>query len=244
MNEIFSNCSSLISLPDISNWNTSNIFDMSKIFFNCRSLSVLPDISKWNTSNVIDMNQMFYNCSSLSFLPDISKWDISNTVNVSKIFYNCSSLISLVDLSNWNNINTLNLIVKDCYSLISLPKLSKRNTTNIYTSSILEKTYSIFKLTYIVKEEKEIKIFNNDFVNINKKKCKWIIDNKIYLLTDKYYITNNNRKNLKIKLLILNNTKIYLSYMFYECKSLNKFYLSKKDFKSEDTLKKGEILRQ
>ena len=28
--------------------------------------------------------------------------------------------------------------------------------------------------------------------------------------------------------------------MFYECKSLNKFYLSQEDFKSEDTLKKGE----
>ena len=52
MSYMFSECSSLISLPDISEWDTSNINDMSHIFENCSSLISLPDISKWNTSNV------------------------------------------------------------------------------------------------------------------------------------------------------------------------------------------------
>ena len=39
----------------------------------CKSLISLPDISKWNTKDVTDMSYMFYNCSSLSSLPDISK---------------------------------------------------------------------------------------------------------------------------------------------------------------------------
>ena len=34
MNEIFSNCSSLISLPDISKWDTTNVIDINKIFYN------------------------------------------------------------------------------------------------------------------------------------------------------------------------------------------------------------------
>ena len=52
-----------------------------------------------------------------------------------------------------------------------------------------------------------------------------IINNKIYLLTDTYEVFDENIKILKVKLLILNNKKINLSYMFYECKSLKEFHL-------------------
>ena len=43
------------------------------MFSECSLLSLLPDISKWNTSNVNNMSGMFYECSSLSLLPDISQ---------------------------------------------------------------------------------------------------------------------------------------------------------------------------
>ena len=72
MSGIYSGCN-FSSLPDISNWNTSNITNMSRIFSECRFLSSLPDISNWNTSNVTDISRMFYECRSLSSLPDISK---------------------------------------------------------------------------------------------------------------------------------------------------------------------------
>ena len=49
MSYMFYYCGSLNSLPDISNWNTSNVTDMSYMFFNCSSLKSLPDISNWNT---------------------------------------------------------------------------------------------------------------------------------------------------------------------------------------------------
>ena len=79
MGYIFSGCySSLESLPDISEWDTQNITNMSHMFYKCNSLKSLPDISKWNTKNVTDMSDMFYNCSSLESLPDISKWDTKN----------------------------------------------------------------------------------------------------------------------------------------------------------------------
>ena len=57
--ELFSECESLKSLPDISKWNTKNVIDMSSMFYNCKSLLSLPDISKWNTKNVINMSSMF-----------------------------------------------------------------------------------------------------------------------------------------------------------------------------------------
>ena len=57
---MFYGCSSLICLPDISNWDTSKVTDMSCLFGECSSLITLPDISKWDTSNVINMHSMFY----------------------------------------------------------------------------------------------------------------------------------------------------------------------------------------
>ena len=59
MNNMFTGCYSLISLPDISKWDTSNVLDMSYMFNECSLLVSLPDISKWNTSNVLDMCKIF-----------------------------------------------------------------------------------------------------------------------------------------------------------------------------------------
>ena len=52
MDGIFKGCSSLLSLPDISKWNTDNATDMSFMFSGCSSLLSLPDLSKWNLINV------------------------------------------------------------------------------------------------------------------------------------------------------------------------------------------------
>ena len=99
MSEMFCNCISLTSLPDISKWNTDNMIDMSRIFINCESLSSLPDISKWNTNNLNNMNGVFANCVSLTSLPDISKWNTNNVKYMIELFYNCGSLSSLPDIS-------------------------------------------------------------------------------------------------------------------------------------------------
>ena len=59
MRSMFYNCNSLISLPDISKWNTTNVTNMRSMFYNCNSLKSFPDISKWNTTNVTDMRICF-----------------------------------------------------------------------------------------------------------------------------------------------------------------------------------------
>ena len=40
-----------------------NVKNMSEMFSIFNSLKSLPDISQWNTSNVTDMSRMFYECS-------------------------------------------------------------------------------------------------------------------------------------------------------------------------------------
>jgi len=64
------------------------------MFYGCNSLISIPDISKWNTYNVKNMSYMFYGCKSLLSIPDLSKWDISNVKYMDNIFGGCDSLIS------------------------------------------------------------------------------------------------------------------------------------------------------
>ena len=104
MSGMFNGCSSLISLPDISKWDTKNVKDMNDMFCECSSLISLPDISKWDTTNATLIGHMFCECSSLLSLPDISKWGTKNIIDFMGMFEGCSSLISLPDISKWYTI--------------------------------------------------------------------------------------------------------------------------------------------
>ena len=53
---MFYNCQSLISLPYILNWNTSNVTDMCYLFYGYESLLSMNGISKWDTKNVTNMS--------------------------------------------------------------------------------------------------------------------------------------------------------------------------------------------
>ena len=130
---MFSGCSSLISLPNISKWNTNDITNIKFMFNECSSLVSLPDISKWNTNNIKEISGMFYGCSSLISLPDISIWNTNNITDMSYMFYGCSSLKSLPDISNWDtsNVTDISGMFGGCSSLISFPDISKWNTINI-----------------------------------------------------------------------------------------------------------------
>ena len=46
MSFMFKKCSELLSLPDISKWNTNNVTNYKDIFGQCLKLSKLPNIFK------------------------------------------------------------------------------------------------------------------------------------------------------------------------------------------------------
>ena len=161
MSYMFSNCSSLIYLPNISNWNMKNVVNISFIFsqcsslrfnieeklqwdtsnfkniegmFNCcSSLQYIPNISYFDTKNIIDMNSLFYNCNSLVVLSDISKWKIKNVKDISYMFYNCESLTELPNISEWKteNLEYMDYLFYNCSSLKYIPDISKWNIDNV-----------------------------------------------------------------------------------------------------------------
>ena len=58
---------------------------MEGMFYGCKAFN--QDISNWDVSNVTDMSCMFYMCKA--FNQDISKWDVSNVKNASNTFASC-----------------------------------------------------------------------------------------------------------------------------------------------------------
>ena len=93
---------------DISEWDVSNVIDMSKMFLLCELLKSVGDLSYWNVSKVTDMNSMFHGCKY--FNQDISKWDVSNVKDMSFMFCDCYSFnqnISDWDVSNVTNMSSM-----------------------------------------------------------------------------------------------------------------------------------------
>jgi surface protein len=89
-------------VPDISNWDTSNVTNMRRMFI---GVTFNANISNWNTSNVTNMEQMFG--SVKVFNQDISSWDTSNVTNMEKMFYNAK--VFNQDISSWNTSNVNNM---------------------------------------------------------------------------------------------------------------------------------------
>jgi len=70
---------------DISEWDVSNVTDMSFMFQNSKFNG---DISKWDVSNVKTMKWMFNGSEFTSKNGDISDWDVSNVTNMEDMFDN------------------------------------------------------------------------------------------------------------------------------------------------------------
>ena len=67
---------------DISQWNVSNVTNMSHMFDGASSFN--QDICQWNVSNVTNMRDMFDGESS--FNQDIGKWPIKTDCNTNRMF--------------------------------------------------------------------------------------------------------------------------------------------------------------
>ena len=78
MHQRFAGCAD----PNIANWDTSEVTDMSFLFYNLKG--PIPDISNWNTSNVTNMESMFEGCT---YLPDISGWNTTNVTNMKNFVF-------------------------------------------------------------------------------------------------------------------------------------------------------------
>ena len=118
MNYMFSNCSNLISIPQI---DTSNALYMQYTFENCSKLTSIPQL---DTSNVMYTHYMFSGCSSLKTIPRLNT---SSLTQMPYMFYRCSSLkeIPILDTSKVSDFESA---FRDCKNLTSI----KLDTSSFY----------------------------------------------------------------------------------------------------------------
>ena len=82
---------------DLSNWDVSNVENMSTMFYNCESFKG-KGLENWDVSNVKDMSNMFHWC--IKFNCDLSGWDVSKVENMDNIF--CLTPFTGKVLEKWN----------------------------------------------------------------------------------------------------------------------------------------------
>ena len=143
MRGLFEKCSSLYSLPDIAEWNTENVIDMSRLFYGCSSLYYSYEKSKndiYNAFNEMDeileilypndndiKNNINEPLDNYPYIKDRNNNIIKNNIlskSNNKSFYN---------ISNWNTKNVLDIsfIFLGCEYLKLLPDISKWNIEKV-----------------------------------------------------------------------------------------------------------------
>ena len=112
---------------DISEWNVSNVKDISYMFCQSKLTCENGDLSNWDVSNVENMRYMF--CDS-KFDGDISNWNVRNVKNMGYMFYNSKFTGKNGDISTWDVSN-----VKDMSCMFRNSKfsgdISKWNVSNV-----------------------------------------------------------------------------------------------------------------
>ena len=130
MKSMFRNMSSLTTL-DLSDFDTSQVTNMSYMFFNTSSLTLL-DLSNFDTSQVMNMDSMFRGMTNLTTI-DLSNFDTSKVEDMSSMFSDMRNLTTL-NLSNFNTsrVAYMNRMFSDMHNLINL------NISNFDTSQVTD----------------------------------------------------------------------------------------------------------
>ena len=99
----FAECSSLTQVPSITEWDISNVTDMSEMF--AHAIALDQDLSGLDTTSVTDMSGMFI--AALAFNGDVSSWDTSNVTDMSGMFAQAQAFNR--DISGWDTSNVTDM---------------------------------------------------------------------------------------------------------------------------------------
>ena len=86
----------------ISNWDTSQVTDMSRLFNNATDFN--QPLNDWDVSNVTDMNHLF--SSATDFNQPLNDWDVSNVTDMNNMFYRARAFnqpLNDWDVSNYSD---------------------------------------------------------------------------------------------------------------------------------------------
>ena len=122
---------------DLSNFDTSNVTDMSYMFYGMSNLTTL-DLSNFNTSQVTDMKYMFTYMFNLTTL-DLSSFNTFKVTDMNHMFSATRNLTTL-DLSNFDTSKVINMQ----YMFSGMRNLTTLNLSNFDTSKVTDMSHMFF----------------------------------------------------------------------------------------------------
>ena len=163
---MFHGCKALTQL-NLSNFNTSQITDMSSMFAGCEKLTEL-DLSNFDTHKVTNMSGMFDYCKKLTKL-NLSNFNTSKVINMSFMFEDCSALTQL-DISNFDTSNVIEMYSMFCIcEELTQPDISNFDISNV--TDMHGMFYNCAKLAIIYVSDKwnvnKVTISDNMFSRCN-----------------------------------------------------------------------------
>ena len=141
MYAMFFNTKNLTNIDGATNWNTSNVVNMSWLFGMSAGKSKtdnpiidLTPLTNWNVGNVTDMSVMFLNVNIASYEP-LSGWDVSKVENFNNTFNQTaySTVTSLHGLEGWDvhNATDMNSMFADNASLSDASAINDWNISSV-----------------------------------------------------------------------------------------------------------------
>lgn len=76
----------ITNLKALAKWDVSQVTDMSDMFSSCTSLKDVSDISGWKTTSATNMREMFYYTTALKDASSLSGWNVPGSVNTHYAF--------------------------------------------------------------------------------------------------------------------------------------------------------------
>ena len=178
MQKFFENCSYIKSL-DFSDFDTSKVTNMEKVFNECHKLKEIKGLDKFVTDNVTNMAGMFQSCKEIENL-DLTSFNTINVTNMDGMFNDCGKLKEIKGINNFNTnkVTNMRIMFQLCSELENLD-LSGFNTINVENMSWMFSKCN--KLNYL--DLSNFSLSKNCQTNYmfkieNKKKCKFITNNK------------------------------------------------------------------
>lgn len=98
MTFMFNYCTSLTNIPNINNWNVSNVKTFNYMFYRSGFNS---NISNWNMTNAENTSYMFYDTP---FNQDISGWNVSNVTAMEYMFRGTTAFNQTISAWNVNKV--------------------------------------------------------------------------------------------------------------------------------------------
>ena len=130
LSNFFKDCRNISSI-DFSNFNSSDVTDMSYMFSECELLKEIKGLNKLKTDKVVSMKGMFKNCLELEYL-DISEFNTSNVTDVSEMFSSCIKLKEIEGINNFKSNKVTNMFGMFIFCReIEYLDLSSFNTSNV-----------------------------------------------------------------------------------------------------------------